>query len=222
MHKNILWAPLLALLTGCAAMAYEQPKYAVAGSSPSFELRRYAPYAVVETTVRGEFDAARNAAFRRLFAYISGANRDQQKLDMTIPVVTESARQKIEMTAPVLTASADSGAMLMQFVLASRFSAHTAPVPTDPAVRVREVGEQWIAARTFSGRASESNFRDNEAALLDAMREAGVTPLGEPRFAVYNGPFTPWFLRRNEVLVPVAKRHTDVAPPAAALVEERE
>ena len=23
------------------------------------------------------------------------------------------------------------------------------------------------------------------------------------RFAVYNGPFTPWFMRRNEVIVPI-------------------
>lgn len=205
MRKDILWAPLLALVAGCAAMAYEQPKYDVVGSPPSFELRRYAPYSVVETAVRGEFDAARDAAFRRLFAYITGSNRGQQKIEMTIPVVTESTSQKIEMTAPVLIASANEGATLMQFVLPSRLSARTAPEPTDPQVKVREVGEQWIAARTFSGRASEVNYRENEAALLAAMREAGVTPLGEPRFAVYNGPFTPWFLRRNEVLVPVAR-----------------
>lgn len=198
-------APLLALLAGCAAMAYEQPKYDVVRSTQSFELRRYSPYSVIETTAHGEFDAARNAAFRRLFAYITGGNRGREKIDMTIPVVTESTSRKIEMTAPVLTADSGEGATLMQFILPSRFSARTAPEPIDPEVRVREVGEQWIAARTFSGRTSESNYRENKAALLKAMREAGVTPLGEPRFAVYNGPFTLGFLRRNEVLVPIAR-----------------
>ena len=34
------------------------------------------------------------------------------------------------------------------------------------------------------------------AAALDA---AGVATQGEPVLARYNAPFTPWFLRRNEI-----------------------
>lgn len=189
-------------------MAYEQPKYEVVRTAPDFEVRRYAPYAVVETVVQGEFDAARNAAFRRLFKYIAGENRGGRKIDMTVPVVTQDAQpakgEKVEMTVPVLTAPSGDGALVMRFMLPSRFSARTAPEPADALVRVRDVDEQWIAARTFSGRTSESNFRDNQAALLQAMRDAGLVPRGEPLFAVYDGPFTLWFLRRNEVLVPMA------------------
>jgi hypothetical protein len=29
---------------------------------------------------------------------------------------------------------------------------------------------------------------------------------GEPVLARYNPPFTPWFMRRNEVLIPVERR----------------
>lgn len=204
MRNTLLLAPLLALVTACAAMAYEQPNYDVVRTTPAFELRRYAPYAVVETTVAGEFDSARNAAFRRLFNYIAGGNRAKQKIDMTIPVVTQSASEKIEMTAPVVTAQGEQGALVMQFVLPSRFSAATAPEPGDASVRVRERAGEVLAVRTFSGTTSESNFRENEAALTAALREAGIAPTGGARFAVYNGPFTLWFLRRNEVLVPVA------------------
>jgi hypothetical protein len=91
----------------------------------------------------------------------------------------------------------------MQFVLPSRFDASKAPQPTDSEVRIRDVAAQTIAARRFSGRPTESNYRDNEARLLAALRDAGLATTDVPRFALYNPPFTPWFLRRNEVLVPV-------------------
>ena len=32
------------------------------------------------------------------------------------------------------------------------------------------------------------------------MAKQGLTPVGEPTFAYYNDPFTPGFLRRNEIL----------------------
>jgi hypothetical protein len=140
-----------------------------------------------------------------LFKYISGNNHAQQKIEMTLPVVIKPASEKIEMTAPVLRAPADGSGTLMQFVLPSRFDASTAPQPIDPGVRVRDVAAQSIAARRYSGRSSESNYRENEAKLLASLKDAGLVPADVPRFAVYNPPFTPWFMRRNEVLVPVER-----------------
>jgi hypothetical protein len=35
------------------------------------------------------------------------------------------------------------------------------------------------------------------------MAKQGLEPAGEAVWARYNPPFTPWFLRRNEVLIPV-------------------
>ena len=124
----------------------------------------------------------------------------------TIPVVSKPAGEKIEMTVPVVTQPANGASTLMQFVLPSRFDASTAPQPIDSEIRVRDVAEQLIAARKYSGRASESNYRDNETKLLTALQDAGLTPTDAPRFAVYNGPFTPWFMRRNEVLAPVERQ----------------
>ena len=96
--------------------AYEEPAYEVARKTEAFEIRRYAPYVVVETELRGEYDQARNDAFRKLFAYIGGANRAQAKLEMTVPVVMEPAAEKIEMTVPVLTgAGPDGNRQVMQF-----------------------------------------------------------------------------------------------------------
>ena len=207
--RNALAALLLAFTAATASTpvsAYEEPAYEVARKTDQFEIRRYAPYVVVETEMRGEYDQARNDAFRKLFAYIGGANRVQAKLEMTVPVVMEPAAEKIEMTVPVLTGTEpDGNRQVMQFVLPARFDEQTAPQPTDSQLRVRRVDAQWLAVRVYSGRASDSNYRENAFELMRALAAAELTPAGPARFAVYNGPFTPWFLRRNEVMVPIAR-----------------
>lgn len=193
----LLAAPAAALLLVAGnAMALEEPAYTVEQTFDEFELRRYAPYLVVETAAD-----SRNAAFRRLFNYIAGRNVAQQKIEMTVPVVMNPPGQgeKIEMTAPVV-----SQGQTMQFVLPARFTLDTAPRPADAAVRLRAIEAQWLAVRRYSGTWSERNFAQNEAALRAAAQTAGFTATGPARFAAYNGPLTPWFMRRNEVLLPVA------------------
>jgi hypothetical protein len=193
------------------ALGYEQPRYDVHKSLEGYEIRRYDSYWIVETEVAGDFETARNAAFRKLFDYISGNNQQQRKIEMTVPVVSRAAGQKIEMTVPVVTHPAGgSDRHVMQFFLPSRFAGESAPRPIDPDVRLRQIDARWVAARTYSGRSSESGYRQNEAELLRLLRSGGVVVTGAPAFAVYNGPFTPWFMRRNEVIVPIA------APPALA------
>lgn len=184
-------------------MAYEEPAHEVVQTFDTFELRRYAPMLVVEAAMPGGRDEGGNAAFRKLFDYIAGNNRAQQKIEMTVPVVMGPAAQKIEMTVPVIT-QPGSGAPTMQFVLPARFTLATAPVPLDAALRLRELPAQWVAVRRYTGRTTEANFQDEAAALLRALPAASLQATGPARMAVYNGPFTPWFLRRNEVQVPVS------------------
>lgn len=202
----LLSAPLAALaaaLPATPAMAIEEPPFTVEQAYEGFELRRYAPMLVVETAAD-----SRNAAFRRLFNYIAGSNLAQQKIEMTAPVVMNpptSAGERIEMTAPVLTQRDGAGPETMQFVLPTRFTLETAPRPTDAQLRLRELPEQWLAVRRYSGTWSDANFGEHAAALRAAVQAAGLAATGEPRFAAYNGPLTLWFLRRNEVMLPVEK-----------------
>lgn len=201
-----LAAALLAItLIGASTTvsAYEEPKYTVESAHDGYELRRYAPQLVVETTTRGDFDGARNEAFRRLFRYIAGANRTQAKIAMTVPVTSAGGSEKIAMTIPVTSAGTSGGGTVMQFVVPSSYTKDTVPQPTDPTVSVREIGARLLAARRYSGRSTEANYRRELGELRALLRTAGLVEIGEPTFAVYNGPFTPWFLRRNEVLVEV-------------------
>lgn len=194
----------LALFATNVAMAYEEPAFEVVGTHDGFELRRYAPMLVAETDMPGGRDAGGNAAFRRLFDYISGNNRSRQKIEMTVPVVMGPASEKIDMTVPVLTQPGTGGSSTMQFVLPSRWTLESAPQPVDPAVRLRQLPPQWLAARRYSGLTGESNFRAETDALRQSLAAASLAATGPAQMAVYDGPFTLWFLRRNEVLIPAA------------------
>jgi hypothetical protein len=186
--------------------AYEEPKYSVERTYDAFDLRRYAPQLVVETSARGDFDEARREAFMRLFRYIAGANRTNAKISMTVPVTSAAAGEKIAMTVPVTSAVATSGGTVMQFVVPSRYTAATVPQPTDPRISIREIGARLVAARRYSGRSNRANYERELGELRSGLQAAGLEAIGEPLFAVYNGPFTPWFMRRNEVLIEVRAR----------------
>jgi hypothetical protein len=185
-------------------MAIEEPAFRVLAQDGAFELREYSPYVVAETRVQASFASAGNIAFGRLFRYISGNNVSQQKIAMTAPV-TQSRGEKIAMTAPV-SQVADGAAYRVAFTLPSQYTLETAPQPLDPSVEILEVPARLMACWRYSGRWTEASYRDSEQQLRAAIQARGLEARGEPILARYNPPFTPWFLRRNEVLIPVAQR----------------
>jgi hypothetical protein len=83
------------------------------------------------------------------------------------------------------------------------------PEPLDPSVRVRSVPAHLAAALRFSGRWSRSRYDAHAEELVRAVEGAGLKVDGPPRFARFDPPWTPWFRRRNEVVVPVASDHGD-------------
>lgn len=179
----------------------EQQPYEVLERFPEFELRQYPSHAVAEVSVHGSFGSAGNQAFRALFRYITGHNESAGSIAMTAPVVQESAgSEKVAMTAPVVQTEADGDEYVVAFVLPASLTAATAPVPTDPRVRVRQVPDRVAAAVRYSGRWSESAYRRRLDRLQAALGRAGLVATGPPRCARFNPPLTPWFLRRNEVV----------------------
>jgi hypothetical protein len=187
----------------------DEPRYEVVRKLPAFELRRYAPYLVAETEVTGTREAAGNAGFRTLAGYIFGKNRGDRKIAMTAPVAQAEGR-KLAMTAPVAQArrAGEEGpgeaAWVIAFVMPSGETLDTLPEPLDPAVRFREVPARRVAALRYSGTWSERRYLEALAALREAMRHEGLEAAGEPVWARYDPPWTPWFLRRNEIWIDVA------------------
>ncbi|WP_104054270.1 MULTISPECIES: heme-binding protein [unclassified Arthrobacter] len=178
----------------------EQQPYQVLAVLPGFELRNYPAHLVAQVTVHSSIEAAGNTAFRYLFGYISGKNRSNP-LDPSQDPAIHSRPVKIPMTAPVvLHPQTLDETYTVAFVLPETLSTDTAPDPDDPAVTIVAMPESRGAAASFSGRWTSRNYLDHAAALGEAVSAAGLTPLGLPRFALFDPPYRPWFLRRNEVV----------------------
>lgn len=196
----------------------EQQPFQLVQRYPHFELRRYPAHVLAEVQVTETFDRAGNAAFLHLFKYISGNNTARQKLAMTAPVIQEPGpSQQLVMTAPVLQSgplpgSEETADFVVAFVLPAGLTAETAPVPADPQVTIRTIPGSLAAALRFSGSGSEAAFERRNNGLQAAMVLAGLTAVGPPRFARFDPPFKPWFLRRNEVVQDVQ----EPLPPSAA------
>lgn len=178
--------------------AIEEPDYEVVRKLDTVELRQYSPYVVAEVVLNSTAEEAGNQAFPILAGYIFGKNKGEKKFAMTAPVTQTAAPVRMDMTAPV-TRAAVPGGMLVQFVLPKDVTLASAPEPIDPRVQLRLVpASQWAVIR-YSGTWSQSNYQEHLALLKAALDAAGVATQGEPVLARYNAPFTPWFLRRNEI-----------------------
>jgi hypothetical protein len=191
------WSLVLAAVH-MPSFATEEPEYQVLRELPDIEVRQYAAYAVAEVVVPGPASEAGNQAFPILAGYIFGKNKGERKFAMTSPVTQTAAPVKLEMTAPV-TQTAAPGGFRVQFVLPRGVTVASAPEPLDARVRLSEVAPAQLAVIRYSGFWSESNYDEHLAKLQAALRAAGLSWVGEAVYSRYNAPFTPWFLRRNEI-----------------------
>lgn len=195
--RPLLWLALIAM--PLTSQAVEEPTYEVLRSFGNVELRQYVPYVVAEVVVDAAEGDAGSAAFPILAGYIFGKNKGEKKFDMTAPVTQTAAPVKMDMTAPVTQADAPGGGKLIQFVLPKGVTLESAPEPLDPRVQLRQVpATQWATIR-YSGFWSQANYDEHLALLKATLEKEAVATQGGPVLARYNAPFTPWFLRRNEI-----------------------
>jgi hypothetical protein len=201
-RRAVILAALL--ITGENAMSLEQPDYTVVYKDGDIEYRQYEPYLVSETVIQNtdDYNDAGNEGFRRLFRYITGSNEGQAKIAMTAPVAQTPSSEKIAMTAPVQQGESAEG-WRVAFMLPTEYTLDTAPVPTDERVQIKAMPGRLMAVLRYSGRWTESNFSNKQSALWDAIDGESIDKLGEFQSAFYNPPFTPPFMRRNEVMVEV-------------------
>ena len=197
-----LFVSLLIATMPLLSQAIEEPSYEVVQQLDGAEVRQYAAYVVAQVLVSGPADQAGNQAFPILAGYIFGKNKGARKFDMTAPVTQAAAPVKMEMTAPVTQAAADGG-YVVQFVLPKGVTLASAPEPNDPRVQLREVPGSRVAVIRYSGLWSQSNYDEQLGQLQAALRTAHIAWTGEPTLSRYNPPFTPWFMRRNEIWLAV-------------------
>ena len=180
------------------SQATEEPDYKVIQKLEDIEVREYATYAVAEVVVPGPAAEAGNLAFPILAGYIFGKNKGEHKFEMTAPVTQAAESVKLEMTAPV-TQTAAPGGFRVQFVLPKGVTRASAPEPLDTRVTLRDIAPSRVAVIRYSGFWSDANYIQHLAKLQSALRAANLDWVGEAVYSRYNAPFTPWFLRRNEI-----------------------
>lgn len=189
-----MWIPLLifAVLVGLAAAGcqvtragYESAPYRVVRADGRFEVRDYPALTVVETPMSGGGRDGSDGSFGRLFRFITGANE---------------ARQKIAMTTPVFMAGGETNAT-MAFVMPSRLKPGEVPRPADGAVTVRELAAGRFAVLRFRGGRNATREGESLARLRAWVESEKLTTISSPVYGYFDPPWTPGFLRRNEVML---------------------
>jgi hypothetical protein len=182
-------AAMIFLLGGCVTSRIEEPKYHVVARHDGLEVRAYAPRILAQTTVDGSFEQAPNDGFRRIAKFIFGDN---------------TSGDKVAMTAPVTQQSTAAGSWIITFTMPARYSMETLPKPVDDRVTLRQQDPKTYAALQFTGFNTRANVDEAIARVRQIAGSQGLKLRGEPIYARYNPPWTPWFWRRNEILIEVA------------------
>tara|TARA_B000000460_G_C21389508_1_gene337526 strand:- start:45 stop:605 length:561 start_codon:yes stop_codon:yes gene_type:complete len=179
MQKIIFIVYIFFLLPYSTTMANEEASYDVVHKTDIYEVRYYSDRLVAQVTNKGD-----NNSFRKLFNYISGENKNSEKIAMTIPV----------------TQTKKDGELFMQFYLPSKFNKETTPIPTNPDLEITTIPEGYFAVIKFSGRSSDKNFEKYNKILKQKLLEDKIPINGFAVRATYNSPFTLPPLRRNEAM----------------------
>ena len=187
------------LITADPAMAIETPNYKVVSKQGDFELRDYPAQTVAEVVVDGDQKGAVQLGFRRLAGYIFGANAGGQKISMTAPV-----GQTPRANGPTSPSALGARQWTVRFDMPRDLDLSALPKPKDASIRLLTLPPSRIASVRFAGLMSDSAAAKQTAALLAYIKTDGLKAAGPPTLAQYDPPWTLWFLRRNEVLIPVA------------------
>jgi hypothetical protein len=188
----------LCLVAGPAAAA-EEPPYSVVLHEGSFEIRDYPALALAEVTAPGDRNSAAYSGFRTLAGYIFGGNARRQSIEMTAPVIESRAGSTAEPTDPP---SGPQG-WVISFVMPCGLSLEALPKPNDKAVTLRQSRPTRFAVVRFAGLAGDDSVAAETTELKAFLAAKGLNPIGPPVIAQYDPPWTLWFMRRNEIMIPV-------------------
>ena len=205
LRRIVLGAMLGATLFGTDAMAVEEPAFRSVLHEGAFEVRDYPALMVAEVTVSGDQKEAASKGFRLLAGYIFGGNKRRQSIAMTAPVAQAPTSEKIAMTAPV-TQIQSAGEWVVRFTMPSAYSMDTLPEPNDPKVHLRALPPARFAVLQFSGLARKDDVAAKTAELEKLARTHHLRAIGPASLAQYDPPWTLWFMRRNEVMIPIAPK----------------
>ncbi|CAO2822757.1 unnamed protein product [Amaranthus hypochondriacus] len=154
----------------------ETPKYEILKRAADYEVRKYAPFVVVET--QGD-KLSGSAGFNSVAGYIFGKNSKEEKIPMTTPVFTETNDAGISKVA-------------IQIVLPQDKDFNSLPDPNQETISLRKVEGGIAAALKFSGKPTEDVVIQKEKELRNSLIRDGLRPKQGCLVARYNDPGRTW------------------------------
>jgi len=179
----VLGAAAYWLLATSRAMT-RTPRYKLLLKIGNFELRDYPHLTVVNAPMGG---TGMDSSFRKLFGYITGGNGRAEKIAMTTPVLIGAA----------------GGERTMGFIMPDNVAAQGVPKPSDPTISLGQLDPGRFAVLRFNGEHSSANEAHAVETLTHWVTSRNLVAQGAPVIAYYDPPWTPVFLRRNEVMIPL-------------------
>ena len=161
----------------------EERKYTRVEKIGSIEIRKYEACVLADVVVNSEYRTAGNIGFRPLVSYIS--------------------QNQIAMTAPVIQEEKVAGSCTVSFVMPADKNIDNLPIPANSKVSLRESREHYAAALRFAGITSGPRVKEKERILREALTQLGIKAKGKVQLARFNPPWTPGFLRHNEVILEI-------------------
>ena len=101
------------------------------------------------------------------------------------------------MTAPVITDQE------MSFILPGNMSMENAPRPNGQPIEFTRVPARKLATLQFSFWTPQDRVERKTTELIELLNEKGIQTSGQPFLMRYNDPWTPPFLRRNEIAIEI-------------------
>jgi DNA gyrase inhibitor GyrI len=166
--------------------AIETPDYKVVRTDNKIEIRDYPALTVATTTMEGD---EMNRGFGRLFQFITGSNDKSEKIAMTAPVLIDTAKPEKKMS----------------FIVPKDIAAKGVPKPKEGSVTLRKLEAARFAVLRFSGGRTSENEKTAIEKLKEWLVAQKLVGRDDPVFAYYDPPWTPNFMRRNEVMIRIDK-----------------
>ena len=175
-------------LVSTSRAATETPAYKVIRTDEKFEIRDYPALTIATTPMN---DDGMNGGFGQLFRFITGKNEGSEKIEMTSPVLIDTAKDK----------------KTMSFIMPKKAVEKGVPKPAGDRVSLGKVEGSRFAVLRFAGGRTAENEKAAIEKLTTWLGGQKITGKGDPIFAYYDPPWTPVFLRRNEVMIRMDKHH---------------
>lgn len=167
--------------------ATETPEYKVVLTDEKIEIRDYPALTIATTPMKGD---GMNGGFGQLFRFITGNNEGAEKIEMTAPVLINTSKDK----------------KTMSFIMPKKAVEKGVPKPTGGTVSLDKIEAARFVVLRFSGSRTTENEKTAIEKIKGWLAAQKIAGQGEPVFAYYDPPWTPTFLRRNEVMIRIVKQ----------------